>query len=238
MGKGTKSKGGNKTGSSSLTAPGGGNKPTDKDGGLPPNLLTEPKKAGFYKPCRLETLLQGYIWVLHDFFSANECQSWIGYLENQSQMDLVQQRGTRYLAHRECYRFSRDDTIMAHRLFERLVSVSPDLMAMLPVVPGQQPVTCNPNLRLYKYIKGQSFGQHIDESCMVKGIGETRITILIYLSSCQGGATRFEKDVAFAPRAGSMLLHVHGDDCLLHEGEAVQSGIKYILRTDLVYAKV
>ena len=82
-----------------------------------------------------------------------------------------------------------------------------------------------------------SFGQHIDESNYIPGVGETRLTILIYLSDCVGGATRFEHDVAFQPTAGSLLLHVHGDDCLLHEAEAVQSGIKYVLRTDLVYER-
>lgn len=95
---------------------------------------------------------------------------------------------------------------------------------------------CNPNLRLYKYTKGMSFGKHVDGSHAVEGWGKTRVTVLIYLSSCQGGATSFEHGISFSPKEGAMLLHVHGDDCLEHEGEPVKAGIKYILRTDLVYA--
>ena len=60
--------------------------------------------------------------------------------------------------------------------------------------------------------------------------------MLIYLNSCGDGATKFEGDVEFAPTPGALLLHVHGDDCLVHEGAQVESGEKYILRTDLVYA--
>ena len=54
-----------------------------------------------------------------------------------------------------------------------------------------------------------------------------------------GGATRFEKNLAsFEPVQGSILLHIHGNDCLLHEADPVTSGIKYVLRTDLVYSEM
>ena len=63
------------------------------------------------------------------------------------------------------------------------------------------------------------------------------MTVLIYLSECEGGATRFEGDVAFAPRSGALLVHVHGEDrCLEHEADPVDGGTKYVLRTDLVYS--
>ena len=31
------------------------------------------------------------------------------------------------------------------------------------------------------------------------------------------------------------LLHKHGDDCLMHEGEMVKSGVKWVFRSDVVY---
>lgn len=56
-----------------------------------------------------------------------------------------------------------------------------------------------------------------------------------------GGETIFYNDSgarmhAVAPRAGMALLHLHGDDCLEHEGAAVRSGVKYVLRSDVVFA--
>lgn len=84
-------------------------------------------------------------------------------------------------------------------------------------------------------------------------MGQTEWTLLIYLSECQGGATRFytteeelggrkrssrrncHQSVAYEPKVGSILLHLHGDYCLEHEGEVVKGGIKYVLRTDLVF---
>lgn len=136
-------------------------------------------------------------------------------------------------------------------------------------LPRYQPVSCNPNLRLYKYTKGQWFGRHIDDSNKVDfpwnnnsapfsaGAAketQTEVTVLFYLSSCRGGATRFHlphgtsngkrkkgggacssSGMAFTPEEGAVLLHVHGDRCLEHEAEPVLEGVKYVLRTDIVY---
>ena len=38
------------------------------------------------------------------------------------------------------------------------------------------------------------------------------------------------------PRVGRALLHRHGAACLEHEGRAVRSGVKYVLRSDVVFA--
>lgn len=201
---------------------------------FPPTLLSSEERKFNAKSLRLEILLPGRIWVVHDFFTVEECKAWIRYMEDDITMELTQQRGNRYYAQRECHRFQRDDSIMARRLFERMQKETPNLLAALPQFGGP-PIICNPNLRLYKYTKGMSFGKHVDGSHPVEGFGKTRLTVLIYLSTCQGGATSFEPGVSFSPREGAMLLHVHGDDCLEHEGKPVKGGIKYILRTDLVY---
>jgi hypothetical protein len=202
-----------------------------KENCFPPHLLNTkpPPKLAYQQP---DVLLENKIWVLHGFFSRQECISWIKYIES-SPLEYVKQRGTRYLASRECYRMSIQHATMAWRLYERL-----KITTLLPYMPdNKRLVGCNPNLRLYKYEKGHSFGKHVDESCVLDSVRVTRLTVLIYLSQCEGGATRFEEDcVAFEPKIGSMLLHVHGENCLEHEADAVISGIKYVLRTDLVYA--
>jgi hypothetical protein len=39
------------------------------------------------------------------------------------------------------------------------------------------------------------------------------------------------------PAVGLALLHLHGEDkCLEHEADVVQQGVKYVLRSDVVFA--
>jgi hypothetical protein len=59
-----------------------------------------------------------------------------------------------------------------------------------------------------------------------------------------GGETVFWADhdarracCAMLPRAGSVLLHGHGDRCMTHEGGPVVSGTKWLLRTDVLYRR-
>ena len=40
-----------------------------------------------------------------------------------------------------------------------------------------------------------------------------------------------------SPRAGMALLHAHGRRCLMHEGEEVTRGAKYVLRADVMYKR-
>lgn len=78
-------------------------------------------------------------------------------------------------------------------------------------------------------------------------------TILVYLSGVEdgiiGGETVFyadegrgksrtQRSIVPPLRRGSVLLHKHGKECLLHEGRMVQRGTKYVLRSDLMFGRV
>lgn len=105
----------------------------------------------------------------------------------------------------------------------------------------------NPQLRVYRYTKGHHFGQHYDESVKVNSPtvkGETKWTLLIYLTGGEefvGGDTIFypidrkNEPINVHPSKGTALLHKHGDDCLLHEAELVRDGVKWVLRSDVVF---
>ena len=93
----------------------------------------------------------------------------------------------------------------------------------------------------------------MDQSVRDPGSGAiSEYTLLIYLNSAgesegleqglTGGETIFYKGnygdrvaVSVSPRAGMCIVHGHGERCLLHEGAPVQSGEKYLLRTDVLY---
>jgi prolyl 4-hydroxylase len=58
---------------------------------------------------------------------------------------------------------------------------------------------------------------------------------LVYLNDAfEGGTTAFHRfDVDVVPRTGSGLVFQHR---LLHDGRTVRSGVKYVLRSDVMYA--
>ena len=118
----------------------------------------------------------------------------------------------------------------------------------------------NSNVRIYRYSAGQYFGAHYDEANRVSfpcrsaddGTtttaivpGRTTWTLLIYLSTCEGGETVFYQEpetrkgkvpepVTVEMEVGLGLLHRHGDNCLFHEAKEVRKGEKWVLRSDLV----
>lgn len=205
------------------------------------SLLQNSSKKSKQPSCAVETLVDGHVFLSRNFLSKQECQALINMAESSGEVEYVAHKATRYIAQRECGRWQRNDKEAARLLFERIKLILNNMN--LDCFPKDYaPIACNSNLRLYKYEKGMSFGKHYDGSNSVEE-GETEITVLVYLSDCVGGATRFyppqkrKSSVAFTPKEGAILLHIHGDRCLQHEADPVVSGVKWVLRTDVVYAK-
>ena len=117
----------------------------------------------------------------------------------------------------------------------------------------------NSRLRFYRYQPGAIYRPHVDGSWPGSGIHNgkyyydyygdrwSRLTFLVYLNDdFDGGGTSFyvpSKDVgnlqAFTvePRQGSVLVFPHGGvaGSLVHEGSFCKVGVKYIIRTDVLY---
>lgn len=136
-----------------------------------------------------------------------------------------------------CISHADQNPVLAERLWQsRWQKLSSDI-----VVEGEVAVGLKPNICLYRYGQGQRFGPHYDESVRMDGGGRTEYTLLVYLSGgLDGGETVFyerKRVVAqVAPVAGMALFHIHGARCLLHEAKAVSKGLKYVLRSDVVFA--
>lgn len=92
----------------------------------------------------------------------------------------------------------------------------------------------NERLRFYKYFPDQQFRPHQDGSFM-RNIHEwSSFTFMIYLNDdMSGGETKFI-ETTIIPKTGTALIFRHE---LVHEGCPVIEGIKYVLRTDVMYRR-
>lgn len=120
---------------------------------------------------------------------------------------------------------------------------------------------CVDRLRFYKYGKDEEYPEHMDGSysrtvTIHNEPSQTFkqhsfLTLLIYLNDdFQGGETkffpdkqhcRFLRDIedkqavhTIQPKQGMALINIHN---ILHEGSRVQSGTKYVLRTDILFQR-
>ena len=111
------------------------------------------------------------------------------------------------------------------RIWSRLSAIA------LPTLDGETPVGLPKDLRFYKYSNGQRFKMHKDGPWTENG-ASSRLTFLIYLNDgFVGGATDF-RDFSISPETGNALLFIHDT---WHEGASVVEGIKYVLRSDVLY---
>ena len=99
---------------------------------------------------------------------------------------------------------------------------------------GRQAIGLNERFRFYRYDPGERFAPHRDGAYR-RDNGETSLlTFLVYLNAgFEGGETIVER-LSITPRLGMSLIFEHQ---LLHEGAAVTSGRKYVLRSDVMYGR-
>ncbi|XP_068651288.1 uncharacterized protein [Aristolochia californica] len=192
------------------------------------------------------------LFTIPNFFTAAESKAFVDAAEAAGFMHQGSLGPAKGEAYRDNDRIALDDPSLAELMWESgLKTIFSDIK-----IRGKVAVGLNPNIRFYRYKVGQHFGQHIDESVDFGQGRKTYYTLLIYLTgkanngsiskgdssmqSLVGGETVFygRRGVLaeVAPVVGMALLHLHGDKCLLHEARAVKKDVKYVLRSDVVFA--
>ena len=166
--------------------------------------------------------------VINEFFSDLECRSLIELAEQKGFEDALIISGGKPILAREIRNNTRvifDDEQLAKHLWNRLkghVSIAID---------DWKPVRLNERFRVYRYEPRQSFRLHKDfpyETANQK----SHLSLIIYLNDeFEGGETRF-RDFTIDPKTGRAVLFKHE---LLHEGSTVKAGIKYAVRTDVMF---
>lgn len=148
--------------------------------------------------------------------------------------------------------------VLRDSLFDRVRSMLP-----IELCDGKL-INLNSRWRIYRYNAGTVYRPHIDGAWTGSGIVDgkyvsdvydgtvtSRLTFLLYLNDDfeEGGTTfyspsnRIDCVVAqsIAPIQGSVLCFPHGPGVehvgLVHEGSAVTKGVKYVMRSDVLYTK-
>jgi hypothetical protein len=127
-----------------------------------------------------------------------------------------------------------DDPELARAWFERA-------KPFLPAQLGEWHLLgLNERFRYYRYDPGQSFNRHCDGAFFRSSGEQSFLTFMAYLNEdFTGGTTEFyypndQPKASVVPGRGLALVFEHDQ---VHEGAAVKTGRKYVLRTDVMYVR-
>jgi len=122
-----------------------------------------------------------------------------------------------------------------------------------------KPIGLNPKWRICKYTPGGMFGPHYDGCYVVEENIRSLFTFMLYLNSgYSGGNTQFLYDemkgnytpgtedkqvettvkqviATVNPQPGMAIVFLQN---MLHEGNPLENGVKYIMRTDIMFNRV
>jgi hypothetical protein len=99
---------------------------------------------------------------------------------------------------------------------------------------GRQAIGLNERFRFYRYDPGERFAPHRDGPYRRDNGEVSLLTFLVYLNEGFAGGETVVEERPITPRRGLALIFEHQ---LLHEGAAVTSGRKYVLRSDVMYGR-
>jgi len=194
-----------------------------------------------YDKITSEEIIPGKGWLLHNVLTPEECQAYIDASEAIGFQDSAEYC-YQYRSRRND-RLMSDDEEMADFLFQRTVEHIPGTL----VISGGtwKASGFNQRMRTCKYTQGHYFGKHIDGRFPQTRSHQSWLTFMIYLnddSAFEGGNTIFYDSAgskathSIAPKAGLALVFIQGSEGnMLHCGEGITSGTKYILRTDIMF---
>ena len=134
---------------------------------------------------------------------------------------------------------------------EAVAILWPRLKQLVPPRPGWAPVGLNARLRFLRYAPGDYFAPHHD-GCYMHTSAEpsgaivqgdvSQCTVMLYLNTpARGGATNFlnprdeSHRTSVEPRTGLGLVFDHQ---IYHEGAPLEAGVKYAIRTDIMFRRI
>ena len=181
-----------------------------------------------------EDLIGIRIFTVDNVLSKDECKQLIEFIEEEGPKSAPITTRKGFIHKPEVRNNTRviiDDQDRANKLFGKIKDFLPEK------IWDWKLIGLNERFRFYKYVPGQYFKWHFDGAFERSPIVASQLTVLIYLNGdCEGGETQFADDIqGVIPEAGKMLVFSHP---IRHQGCEVLSGVKYVLRTDVMYQKI
>jgi hypothetical protein len=170
-------------------------------------------------------------WTVEAALSPARCQAYIDrfHASTPEQAPVIVESGVAVdLAVRNNTRVMWDDPAEANDLVDLVRPSLPTTWNTEHLVGG------NPRLRVYRYEPSQHHSTHWDTVVELPDSISSRLTLVFYLNDdFTGGQTDFpELKKTITPSRGTALLFQHR---VLHSALGVTSGVKYALRTDVLY---
>ena len=174
---------------------------------------------------------QPLAWTVEDVLREERCRALVARIDEENPQVAPITTADGFVMRTDIRNNERivfDDEALATEIYAQLLPGLPK------TIFGRVPVGNNERFRCYRYKPGMQFKMHRDGAFVRNDDEASALTVLVYLNSeFEGGATRFfEVDLVVQGRPGLALLFQHR---LLHEGEVVTAGAKYVLRTDVMY---
>lgn len=171
------------------------------------------------------------VFTVSNFMSVEECEKWISFSESTGFEEAAINMGSKQIINKKIRnneRLIHDNLDLANELWQRVQPFTPK-ETVNGVADG-----LNERFRFYKYFPGQQFRMHQDGS-FIRNIHEwSSFTFMVYLNdNMKGGETQFIEST-IQPEQGKALIFKHE---LSHAGCPVIEGIKYVLRTDIMYRR-
>ncbi|WP_394749968.1 2OG-Fe(II) oxygenase [Spongiimicrobium salis] len=175
-------------------------------------------------------VLHPEIFLVENFLSRQECNSFIEKGEQVSFEEAkvnIHGRQTILKGVRNNDRILFKDNLLSKSIWSKIAPFVPEKFGKY------RAIGVNELFRIYRYAPGQRFKMHRDGSYERNEKECSFFSFLMYLNEgYEGGETYFEEGITIIPKLGNALLFHHP---LRHEGKTLISGVKYVLRTDVMY---
>ncbi|MBU1310337.1 MAG: 2OG-Fe(II) oxygenase [Gammaproteobacteria bacterium] len=178
---------------------------------------------------KIEKLAEN-IFTIASFLTPDECENFVAQAESLGFRSADVDTGTGR-AHLTNIRNNERVDWVSEELAELWWHKLPK--ELFPTIENKHAIGLSPRFRFYKYSPGQKFNMHKDGRQDVDG-NITMMTLIVYLNEgYQGGSTKFrENGLEIVPVIGKAIIFEHH---IWHQGIKLESGIKYVLRTDIVF---